>query len=102
MKLTNKLVRDRIPEIIGLLGDKPVTRILGDDEYLKQLNIKLQEEVQEYLSDESMEELADILEVIHGILMAKGKTFDELEIIRKDKAQGRGGFSNRIFLEGVE
>jgi len=98
----NKLVRDKIPEIIKAKGERPITRILNDEEYLVELNKKLQEEVQEYLTDQSMEELADILEVIHGICAVKKTTFVGLEQLRKEKSEKRGGFSNKIFLERVE
>jgi len=102
MKAFNKLVRDRIPEIIKAKGETPIIRVLGDAEFNSELNKKLEEEVREYLADESMEELADVLEVIHGLLLAKNKTFDELESVRKEKAAKRGGFCERIFLERVE
>jgi len=101
-KKYNKLVRDRIPEIIKQSGGIPTTRILDDEEFIKELNLKLCEEVQEYLEDESIEELADILEVIHGILRAKKTTFQEVENIRIKKAQERGAFDKRIFLEKVD
>lgn len=102
MKTFNKLVRDKIPEIIKANGEVPITRVLGDEEFMHELNKKLQEEVQEYLADENIEELADILEVMHGILASKKKTFLELEGLRKQKAQERGGFEKRVFLEGTQ
>jgi len=71
MKIYNKLVRDNIPEIMIKNGAKPVTRILTEEEYLKELNKKLLEEVNEYLESGSIEELADIEEVIIAILNAK-------------------------------
>lgn len=48
MKIYNKLVRDKIPEIMISNNDKPVTRILSNDKYLKELNKKLQEEMKKY------------------------------------------------------
>ena len=98
----NKLVRDKIPQIIKEKGENPITRVLSDEEFLVELYKKLQEEVQEFGEDQSMEELADILEVIHGILFAKKKTFIALDELRKEKVEKRGGFSNKIFLERVE
>lgn len=59
-----KLVRDRIPEIIKNDGKMPIMEILSDEEYLKELDKKLSEEVAEYQADKSIEEMADILEVV--------------------------------------
>ena len=78
MKVYNKLVRDKIPEIILKDNELPTTRILDDEEYIKELNRKLQEEVNEYLEAENIEEMVDILEVIRAILEHKGVTYDEI------------------------
>lgn len=63
---------------------------------------KLQEEVSEYLEDNIIEELADVLEVIHAIALFHQVTLSELETVRKKKAVERGGFARRIFLEYVQ
>jgi len=102
MKIYNKLVRDNIPEIMIKNGAKPVTRILNEEEYLIELNKKLFEEVNEYLESGSIEEIADIEEVILGILNAKEISKEELENIRKEKAIKRGAFNKKIFLESEE
>ena len=102
MQEYKKLVRDKIPQIIKSNGEKPVTRILDDEEYLKELNIKLREEVKEYLEDGNIEELADIVEVIYGILDAKKVTLEEFENIRRSKVEKRGAFKEKIFLDYVE
>lgn len=96
-----KLVRDKIPEIIKKNGEEPITRILDNEEYLKELNIKILEEVNEYLESGEIEELADIMEVIIGILNAKESSYETLENIRQDKVSKRGAFVKRIYLEGV-
>lgn len=101
MKVYNKLVRDKIPEIISSNNGRAITRILNNDEYLTELNKKLQEEVSEYLEDNNVEELADIVEVIYGILNAKNIEIDQFERIRKSKVQKRGAFKEKIFLEKV-
>ena len=98
----NKLVRDKIPEIIVAQGDTPVTKILNDAEYFQALNLKLQEEVVEYLNGFCIEEIADVLEVIHAILKCKGTSFDKIEQIRKKKNDERGGFNKKISLIEVE
>lgn len=102
MQEYKKLVRDKIPQIIKSNGEEPITRILDDEEYLKELNIKLTEEVKEYLEDANVEELADIVEVIYGILDVKNITLEEFENIRKSKVEKRGAFKERIFLDYVK
>ena len=87
MKTYNKLVRDKIPDIILKDHCLPSTRILNDDEYIKELNKKLMEEVNEYLEAENIEEMVDILEVIRAILEAKNVTYDEIEEKRIKKAK---------------
>lgn len=97
----NKLVRDRIPEIIERSGKTCTTRILAEEEYIVALDMKLQEELNEYLSDGSLEELADLLEVMMAAAEARGHSFAEVEAIRHEKAAKRGGFREHIFLESV-
>ena len=98
----SKLVRDKIPEIIMAEGGVPKVRILSNKEFQRELNKKLQEEVFEFLADASIDELADIQEVVHGILQSMDKTFEELEAVRLDKKEKRGGFEQQIFLESVK
>ena len=99
MKVYNKLVRDKIPDIILKDNELPVTRILDDEEFIKELNKKLQEEVNEYLEGENIEEMVDILEVIRAILEYKMVSYEEIEDKRKKKAQKRGAFKDKIYLE---
>ena len=101
MKVYNKLVRDKIPEIILKDNELPTTRILNDEEYIQELNKKLQEEVSEYLEAENIEEMVDILEVISAILEHKGVSYDEIEEKRIKKATKRGAFKEKIYLEKV-
>lgn len=102
----NKLVRDRIPEIIEREGKRLSTKILDEDEYVSHLDEKLKEELAEYLKCEEtkdqIEELADMLEVILALAEAKGVTPQELEAVRRQKADKRGAFNERILLEWVE
>ena len=102
----NKLVRDRIPEIIEGNGEKPVIRILGEDEYKTELETKLNEEYHEVLgtttSEERIEELADMLEIISALAVLEGRTLDDVVEVAKQKSLKRGGFERRIFLEKVE
>lgn len=98
IKTYNKLVRDRIPEIIEATGNSCKTRILSDEEYIKMLDAKLDEELAEYHKDQNIEELADLLEVIRAAAIARGSSLEELEDIRAKKAEERGGFEKKIFL----
>ena len=99
MKIYNKLVRDNIPEIMIQNGATPITKILSDEEYLNELNIKLLEEVKEYLESKELEELADIEEVILAIIEAKSLTREKLEEVRMKKVRKRGAFKKKIYLE---
>ena len=99
MKIYNKLVRDKIPEIIKSEGREVKARTLTNEEYKKELNKKLKEEVREYLENNNVEELADIVEVVYGILNSMDITIEEFEKIRKEKVKKRGAFNKKIFLE---
>ncbi len=102
-KTYNKLVRDKIPEIIKSSSKDCTTEILPDDKYIEMLDKKLLEECDEYLESKSLEELADILEVLRAITTARGYSIYELEKMRKEKAEKRGEFNDKILLkEAVE
>ena len=98
IKIYNKLVRDRIPEIIEASGAECKTAILSDEQYLKMIGVKLDEEIAEYPKDQNIEELADLLEVIRAAAIARGYTLEELEAVRAKKAEERGGFEKKILL----
>ena len=95
-----KLVRDRIPEIIQEDRKTPIIRIMDEEEYVRELDLKLCEEVEEYRADGSIEEMADVLEVLQAICIARGYTLQQLEEVRRKKAAERGGFKKRIYWEG--
>jgi len=94
----NKLVRDKIPDLIVGRGGKPVTRILDADAYRWELRRKLQEEVAEFGASGEVEELADVLEVVYALAAAEGVSQFQLEEKRKRKRGERGGFDRRILL----
>ena len=96
-----KLVRDRIPEIIEASGKTCVTEVLSDEEYLKMVDAKLDEELAEYHKDQNIEELADLLEVIYAAAIARGYSIEGLERVRAEKAAKRGGFEKKILLKEV-
>lgn len=97
----NKLVRDRIPEIIASDGKTCVCETLSDEDYLRLLDAKLTEELSEYQESHSLEELADLLEVLRAVAKARGWTWEDLEQVRQDKAAERGGFEKKILLKEV-
>ena len=94
----NKLVRDKIPQIITEAGKMCTTEVLKEDVYLQKLDEKLSEELAEYQESKSLEELADLLEVMAAVVKARGYTWEELERIRVRKREKRGGFEERILL----
>lgn len=101
VKIYNKLVRDRIPEIIQASGRTCSFETLTTEEYIKMLDAKLNEELSEYQESKSLEELADLLEVMGAVVKARGYTWEELTAIRKKKREARGGFEKRILLREV-
>ena len=102
MKIFNKLVRDKIPEIIESNNERCKTRILSDKEYLIELNKKIKEELNEYLESGEIEELADLEEVLRAILDVKKCSYEDFENIRQSKVNKRGAFKNKIFLESTD
>ena len=101
-KISNKLVRDNIPNIIKENGEVPITRILTDEEYKKELEKKLDEELQEVLEatgKDRIEELADMLEVIKALAKLENASFSDVVKVADEKCDKRGGFEDKIFLE---
>ncbi|WP_096187837.1 nucleoside triphosphate pyrophosphohydrolase [Evansella halocellulosilytica] len=105
MPIYNKLVRDRIPEIIKNNGKKYEMRRLDHGEFEREAKIKLKEELEEFYeaenAEQAIEELADLLELIYCISDHYGYSRAELETIRQEKAQRRGSFQEHLFLEKV-
>lgn len=105
MPTYNKLVRDNIPHVLEAKGLKYRTRILNEEEYKLELTTKLREESVEYFQatddKQALEELADMLEVIRALATVHGANPQRLEEIRKQKAEARGGFENRVYLIDV-
>lgn len=95
----NKLVRDKIPDLIKEKGEALKTHVADDMEYWTALNQKLLEEVNEFLEAESEEELADILEVLDAIVAYKKFDDKNIQGIKDKKALERGRFEKRIILE---
>lgn len=106
MPIYNKLVRDRIPEIIEKEGKTSTTRLLSEDEYFTEVQKKMHEELVEYEeaaeTADKLEELADLLELVHTAATLHGFSSNELEALREKKAERRGGFAKRIYLINVQ
>lgn len=100
-KSYHKLVRDRIPEIIEEDGKACIWETLSDEDYLHLLDEKLNEELAEYQQSKSLEELADLLEVLGAVVTARGYTWNQLTALRKEKREQWGGFEKRILLKEV-
>lgn len=94
----NKLVRDKIPQIIEQDGKQVKIEKLKSNNLIKVLNQKLDEELAEYKENEEIEELADLVEVIYGILNHRGVSISEFESIRENKNNERGSFNEGILL----
>jgi predicted house-cleaning noncanonical NTP pyrophosphatase (MazG superfamily) len=100
-KIYNKLIRDKIPDIIESTGNIAVLETLEPKAYMAALNEKLSEELREYYEDNSVEELADLVEVVYAILKYKAVPIHKFEEIRESKVQSRGAFDKRLFLKEV-
>ncbi|WP_306659812.1 nucleoside triphosphate pyrophosphohydrolase [Bacillus sp. AFS017336] len=104
IKNYNKLVRDKIPNIITKSGSTYETEVLSEKEYIEKLNEKLNEELEEFYNatpEETVGEIADILEVLYAIAETKGISMEEIEKVRLQKKEERGGFKDRILLKYV-
>lgn len=102
MKKYDKLVRDKIPAIIEADGKICEVEIAPKDNRTKLLEAKLMEEVNEYLEDKNLEELADVMEVLFGLAHNLGYSEEDLVKKREEKLLERGGFKEGIVLKGVK
>ena len=102
MRTFNKLVRDKIPQKKKKKGIAYKATTLNYEEYRIELNKKLKEEADEYLADNSIEELADLQEVIYAILDERNISKEDFEKIRLEKVERRGAFKDRVFLETLD
>jgi predicted house-cleaning noncanonical NTP pyrophosphatase (MazG superfamily) len=98
----DKLVRDRIPEIVRENDETPVTHVAEGEEYRTRLREKLCEEAAEFRDSSDPEELADVMAVLAAIREAEDLNAAEIERLREEKADERGGFADGGVLERVE
>jgi len=101
-----KLIRDKLPEIMRAAGLEVFDRTLDDEAFIQALRDKLGEETAELLAaetrDELLGELADVMEVALALAAAQGFTAAELEARRLAKRDERGGFDARVWNAAVE
>ena len=106
MRTYNKLVRDKIPQIIESNGKAFSTKVLNNEDYIKYLKEKAYEELDEYcaaeMEGEAVEELADLLEVLRALATQHGSSIEEVEAVRIEKSEKRGGFKEKVYLIEVE
>lgn len=98
----DKLVRDRIPELIRADDQRPVTHTADDEEFDRRLRAKLVEEATEIHESGRTAELADVKAVLDALCAHSGVSDEELAELVADKADRRGGFEDRVVLERVE
>lgn len=101
MKKYDKLVRDLIPEVIKATGKEYEIEIAKEEEKTELLEAKLMEEVNEYIQDKNLEELADVMEVLFGLANNLGYSEEDLLNKRNEKLKERGGFKEGIILKKV-
>ena len=99
MKRINKLVRDKIPEILKARGEIPIYKTLSDEEYQEALEVNLQEKVNRYLKNKKESDLADIVETVECIMKSQNKTLETFIRLKREKNFNEGGYDKKIFLE---
>jgi predicted house-cleaning noncanonical NTP pyrophosphatase (MazG superfamily) len=102
MKIYNKLVRDKTLLVIGEQGKVFSAHTADEKEFRKKLNEKLLEEVNEFIEEPCLEELADVMEVLAEVLDVMEYSIEDLDTCMTDKAERRGAFKSRVILESVE
>lgn len=106
MPVYNKLIRDKILDVLIEKKLEYSSRVLDEKEYEMAIKAKFHEEISEFekaeTSEEIISELADILELIHAAVQLQNTSFEQLEEIRKQKKNSRGGFDKKLFLIEVK
>ena len=99
--MKQKLVRDRIPDIIRKEGNVPLTRRAEAEEAKSLVIAKMYEEVGEFADEPSLEEAADVYHVFMAMIRVHGMTYDQVIKAAVEKANQKGRFHDLIVLEGV-
>ena len=102
----NKLVRDKLPQLLGAIGINMNYNTVAGDEYIKALQAKMFEEAEEVVeaenAEKACEELADIVEVVKALALVYGTNFDEIMKIAEQKAAQKGGFKDGVYCNTIE
>lgn len=99
IKIANKLVRDKIPEIIEGKGGSVSCRTLSQEEFRSELIKKMNEETAEFDKDNTLEELGDMYAVMSALAQNAGYSMEDVMHVSEQKQVKNGGFSKRIFME---
>ena len=102
MKHYDKLVRDRIPEIIMREGGKPTFHRVNGEELKEYVRAKILEEANEFEQSRKIEELVDLLETIFFYCRLEKTSWDEMNAKLHKKRAERGGFEGGVILDRVE
>ena len=98
VRVYNKAIRDKVPEIIESSGASCLVDILDDEKFLDELVFKLEEEIEEFKESTSIEELCDLIEIAFRIAELNGVSNEDFEKIREKKNLERGKFAKNLFL----
>jgi len=98
IKVYNKAIRDRIPDIIESSGASYIVDVLNDEKFIDKLVLKLDEEIKEFKESKSVEELCDLIEIAYRIAELNGVSNEELEEMINKKNIERGKFEKNLFL----
>ena len=98
IRVYNKAIRDRVPEIIKSSGASCLVDVLNDEKFLDELVIKLEEEIEEFKESKSIEELCDLIEIAYRIAELNDVSYEELGKMREKKNLDRGKFAKNLFL----
>lgn len=101
MKKYDKLIRDRIPEIIAESGKEYKLEVVDDEIALEYLYKKLNEEVDELVVDKNLEEIVDVMEVLFAIADKYGYSENDVLAKRDEKNASNGGFKQNLILKEV-
>jgi predicted house-cleaning noncanonical NTP pyrophosphatase (MazG superfamily) len=106
VRKVDKLIRDKLPQIMRASGIKVFVRVMEKDEYLKRLKDKILEEAKEVIASRSekemREELADLLEVMLALAKIHGMEFTDIQQTAQTKRLEKGGFDDKILLLGTK
>ena len=99
--LYNKLIRDKIPEIIENAGKEYEIHRADEQEYIEKLLLKVEEELAEFKEEPSIAEMADLFEVLDSVINYYDFDKQKIKNYQKKKRKERGGFEKQLILDKV-